>query len=650
VPLGVNAEGQSLIVEQDSQAHELEVKRLRTRLEELTRRCEDLEQRLLDIENSRFFRILRWPGRVLNNWRGRVGKALLHSPLHPVYLKLARPAAAIDQYQLWIEQENASVPEAECFRERRPQSNRTPLISIVMPVHNPRLEWLHDAVGSVLAQSYGCWELCVCDDASNNGQVVEFLSQTAATDPRIRFVRSEENLGIAGASNRAAELARGEYVGFLDQDDLLAAHALYFVAAAAQEGDPDLIYSDEDRLGPDSRRREPIFKPAWSPDLLLNCMYLGHFLVVKRSRLEALAGLRPAFDGSQDYDLALRITDNGATVRHIPRVLYHWRKHADSTATSTGAKPYTHEAGKKALAEAMCRRRWEAQVEDGAAPNTYRVRRQMLLPPKVSIVIVSRKAKLLAHCLREIEKVTTYQNREIVVVEHRTGDRRMEQVLSLAACTHVGYAGQFNFSRMNNLGADQAIGEVLVFLNDDTAPLVPDWLERLVSQAGREEVGVVGARLVYPSGAIQHAGMAIGIMSGTGHPCRETFGSAWWPWLPFSRNVSAVTGACMAIRKAVFQQLGGFDPAFPINYNDADLCLRARSAGYEVIYEAAALLRHFECRTRTPGIRHAERERWQRRWAEWLGRGDPYYSPHLTVDAENASLRLNEPPVSDSFR
>lgn len=590
---------------------------LRRRMERQEKAIERLEERLLAIENSRFFRLLRWPGRFSLGWRGRLGHWLLRSPLHPLYLKLARPRAVAGAYQRWIAQEQ--VPSGKLRRH--------PLISIVMPVCDPRREWLEAAVGSVLAQSYECWQLCVCDDASREPWVTAYFESLG--DPRIQFVSSPQRLGISGATNRAGELADGEYVGFLDQDDLLAPFALQAIAEALQDGDADVIYSDEDRLDENGMRVEPIFKPGWSPDLLLCCNYITHFLVSNRQALARAGWLRGEYDGSQDYDLVLRLTDGAAAVRHVPRVLYHWRKHAGSTAAETRAKPYTHGAGKRALEDAVRRRGWDASVEDGPLPNTYRVRWPVSGASKASIVICSRSPRLAKRVVGAVGRMTEYRNREIVMVEH--------EIETGLPVIRVPYSGPFHFARMNNLGARRATGDILVFLNDDVEPLDRRWLTALVEHVERPAVGIAGARLLYPSGAIQHAGMAVGIMEGVGHPYRDTFGSAWWHWLPFTRNVAAVTGACLAIRRTVFEQLGGFDEAFPVNYNDADLCLRARETGYEVIYEPEAVLRHEECRTRTRGVRFGETELWEERWGEWV---DRFYSPHLTRTKEDASLQV----------
>ena len=307
------------------------------------------------------------------------------------------------------------------------------------------------------------------------------------------------------------------------------------------------------------------------------------------------------FDGAHDYDLARRIGESGGAIAHVPQVLVHQREVRTTLARSSD--------------------------------------RRVVGAPLASIVICSRNARLLAKCLRQIEANTAYAARELVIVQHRTGsDRAMERLLARVDCTRLYHDGAFDFSGMNNRAARAARGEILVFLNDDCEPLEDRWLGELIAHAQRSNVGAVGARLLYPTGAVQHAGVAIGIMDGAGHPHRGTFDDNFWPWSLHTRNVSAVTGACLAMRREIFQELGGFDPCFPNNYNDIDLCLRARRQGYQVIYEPAALLRHQESKTRTRGVAWTERALWQERWGEALAASDPYYSRHLTRTREDCSL------------
>lgn len=621
----------------DLQAQRDEV---RLQLASLHRSLRLLDQRIVAVENSRFFRLLRWAGTWLGEGKARLGQILLHSPLHPVYLRLFGQRVW-NQYNAWVAHEGARMPPPEYYQERAKQFRCRPLFSIVLPVHNPVREWLEAAVHSVEAQTYPHWELCACDDASLDPWVGQYFAEKAKAEPRVRLVTSAEHLGISGTLNRASMIARGDYLVFLDQDDVLSPYLLHYLAEFLQDTDADVIYTDEDRLDEAGHRVEPIFKPDWSPELLASCMYLGHCLVVSRRALEQAGWFRSEFDGSQDYDLALRLTEAGAVVGHVPRVLYHWRKHRGSTATHAASKPYAHQAGRRALEDAVRRRGWRATVEDGAVPHTYRLRWHLNDDPRASVIICSRNARLLKTCLRAIEGKSDYRNREIVIVQHLVGDQSlMEKVLEAAPYRRVRYEGPFNFSRMNNLGAAAATGDILVLLNDDVRPLDPGWLRSLVVQVQRPEVGVVGAKLLYRSGAVQHAGIALGVMEICGHPLRHTCGSPYWPWWDLVRDVSAVTGACVAVRKNVFEQLGGLDERFPVNYNDVDFCLRARQAGYRVIYEPAAVLRHYECKSRTAGTRYGERELWISRWGALLAKGDPYYNPNLTTMSEDASLRL----------
>lgn len=506
------------------------------RLEALGKSQRALDDRLLAVENSRVFLALRAAGRLLRRFSSGTPDA--------------------GEYRRWIEQQEPA-PEP-------PQLARQPLISVVLNARGAGPDRIAASLDSVLAQRYGNWELCVSGGPCD------------LPDARVRLVEQD------GA-------ARGEYIGQLEPGDTLSPFALEAVAAAIEEREYGLIYTDEDRIDASGRRAQPVFKPGWSPELAGDANYPGRFQVLSRKAREGGESAAPR------------------AVKHIPRVLYHRR--ADSQHKAPGGPA----AGKRAVSGA----------------------------PLASIVICSRNAALLARCLKSIEHTTGYARREIVVVEHRTGDdAAMEALLGRAAVARVAYAGKFHYARMNNLGAGAARGEILVFLNDDVTPLDRDWLTALVAQAQRPEIGAVGARLLYPSGEVQHAGMAIGIMDGAGHPLRGTKGNPYWPWLDTARNVSAVTGACLAIRKNVFDQAGGFDPLFAVNYNDVDLCLRLTNAGYAILYEPAATLRHDECRTRMPGTSGAERDLFQERWADLLEQGDPYYHPALVRRREDAGLRL----------
>jgi hypothetical protein len=374
-------------------------------------------------------------------------------------------------------------------------------------------------------------------------------------------------------------------------------------------------------------------------------MYWGHFWVAERNSIErvsdaAVEWFRSGFDGAQDYDLALRLADAPLKVSHLPRVLYHSRLSARGHAP---AEPDAHESSRLALEDALRRRNCTGIVEGGSAPNTFFIQRRAPDHPVASIVVCSRNLKLFEPFLHHLGARTSYGRLELVLVEHQASPtpfpvKRLEATWR-RPLVHIPYAGAFNFAVMNNLAAKAANGSVLLFLNDDVEPLHGDWLRRMLGQIQRPEIGVVGARLLYPSGAIQHAGIALGMsLDGTGHLGRFLLHSDLFPWLAVTRNVTAVTGACLGIRKSVFEQLGGLDPQFPLDYNDVDLCLRARQRGYLVLYEAGAVLRHRESASRAGCSQYRERAIFQRRWASLLRQPDPYVPPAL--DRKTETIRL----------
>ncbi len=594
-----------------------------------------LEERLERVENSAVFRTLRAVGQAGSTTKGRLGQALLRSPLHPLYEKLTRSAPGVGDsaYAAWIAAEQASLlPSAVLAEESRSWPYR-PQISILMPVYRPRREWIETAIDSVQAQAYENWQLCVCCDGPVEPWLDELLRRRVSADQRVRVAFAAERCGIASALNGAGTLAEGEYLAFLDQDDVLPESALYFVAGSLQAEEADVLYSDEDWMNEAGERVRPNFKPDWSPELLSGCMYFGHLFVARRDRVAEVGWFRKGFDGAQDYDLALRLVAAGASVKHVPRVLYHWRSHQASTAASAGAKPHAHAAGKRALEQALRAHGIEAAVQDGPIPHSYSTKWG---PPLggVTIVICSRSPALLQRCVESIRRTVKERQLQIVVVEHQSPETR--RVAESFGCDVVSYGRVFHYADMNNVGAAEARHTSLLFLNDDVTALRAGWLEALTSLVERPDIAIAGAKLLYPSGAIQHAGVALGIGEGTGHIGRGKFATDLWRWLDIRRNVSAVTGACLAIRREVFETLNGFDVEFPVNYNDVDLCLRARQVGYEVVFEPEAKLRHDECATRASGTRVEERERFWERWGELLDQPDPYFTRYL----DGEELRL----------
>jgi O-antigen biosynthesis protein len=518
--------------------------------------------------------------------------------------------------------------------ERINQFTHTPIISIILPVYNPPPYQLQKAIESVLSQYYSYWELCICDDASTEPRIREVLDEYRARDARIRLAFSESNVGIAGASNRALEMATGEFIGLLDHDDELTPDALYEVAATVQETDADLIYSDEDRLDHKGRRAEPVFKPAWSPDLLLSCMYIGHFCVYRKSIVNSIGGFRPGFDGSQDYDLALRFTEASCKIAHIPKILYHWRKVSSSASAPSVARLAVTEAGRRALIEALSRRQIDGEVEAENVYGSYRVRRRLNCEKLVSIIIPTRDGvKRLRRCISSIEAKTDYRNHEILIVDNGSRDTGTLDYLKRSPHRVIRLDEPFNFSRLNNLAARETTGEYLLFLNDDTEVINAEWMTSMVEQAQRAEVGAVGAKLLYANGRIQHAGIILGA-GGPSHAHSGVDGFSGAGYLNYPnaiRNYNAVTAACLMIRRDVFLSAGGFDAdRFAVSYNDVDLCLRLRRQGYLIVYTPYALLYHNESATRGINRYPQEEASLRARWQSEL-MSDCYYNPNLSA-------------------
>ncbi len=588
------------------------------RLSRLTESLQTLDARLLTVENSRIFRSVQTIANLLRTW-GVKSKRYV-SPSHA-------EAVRRRAYHLWLDRQRMSAPSNAAMRETVASFAYSPVFSFLMHVCHARRDRLEASVDSVLRQSYSRWELCVCDDASPGSWSASYFQSLAAADSRIQYVRSEQVMGAASSLNRAGMLGGGDYFAPFGEGGILSQHALFYLASALQEKRFDLLYCDEDCLTPTGLHERPSFKPAWSPELLTTSMYLGRFFAISRTAMDCTGWFRQEFEGAHLYDVALRIAERSSSIHRVAQVLYGEEEAAPRRETE-----------KRALQAAIQRRGWQASVED-AQDARFTIRRKLEGTPLASIVICSRNAGLLRNCLRSIDNLTAYPVRETVVVQHKTGDDgAMERLLARSHCIRVTHSGPFDFASMNNRGAQAANGEVLVFLNDDVEPLSADWLKELLAQLQRPEVGVVGGKLLYPSGAIQHAGIALGLMDGAGHPDRGGFGQGFWKWSSATRNVSAVTGACLAIRRRVFDELRGFDTCFPVNYNDVDLCLRARQAGYQVVCENAALLRHQESKTRVQGVSWQERELFHDRWGKLIELGDPYYSPHLTRMKEDCSL------------
>lgn len=480
-----------------------------------------------------------------------------------------------------------------------------PLISVIVPTYNTPDKYLEPFIKSLITQTYTNWELCI-SDASTDNERARAISIIADTDSRIKYI-SNPGLHISDNTNKALRLAQGEYVGLLDHDDLLSPNALYEVAITLNaHKDADIIYSDEDKISDDGKQRQdPFFKPDWSPDLLLGVNYITHFLVIRKSIIDKVGGLRSAFDGAQDYDLLLRITEISNNIIHIPKILYHWRLADGSTAKGVGEKNYANSAGQEALRDAVKRRGVDAEVvEIEERPTNYRLK--YTLPkklPKVSIIIPFKdKPELLDQCVTSILNKTTYKNYEIVLISNNSVEQETFNAISRLTknknTKSFEWNNPFNYSKINNFGVKKATGEYIVLLNNDTEVITPEWLEELIGVASQPRVGAVGALLLYPDikNGIQHAGIVLGMGSMAGHVFRHhqpgdwtDFGLPVWP-----RNYLAVTAACLTVSKKLYNEVGGLDEVFTVAGNDVAFCLKLHEAGYRNIYWPFVQVHHYE--------------------------------------------------------
>ena len=607
-----------------------------------------LDERLLRIETSDAVALGSGVVETARRWIGRARHAVASLPLGAFRGKrLVRPAdLANAQYLQWTAHEQAALPTVEQAREIGARWTRQPVLSLVLAARDTQA--LAETLASVQNQVYRNWQLCVAIPEGCQAATSPLLRQFAGDEDRIRYVVAREPLDEAAMRNAAAGLATGAYILFIEPAGVLCRFALFYIAESLQDGDFDLIYTDEDELDPGGHRTRPIFKPDWSPELLISCMYAGDLLAVRRECFLEAGGLRSQYAGAHLHDLALRLADRPLRVRHIARVLYHGRRIA-GTAPEPGAEPQNDAATVSAIEDAVRRR----GAPNPVAPGFAVARKQR---EEMTVVICSRSPQLLRRCLKALHATVGEQASQIIVVAHEdTGPNpELHSVIRQAGATAVSFGGAFNFSAMNNLGASLATKPHLLFLNDDIIATSPGWAGMLGEQLSREHVGVAGALLRYPSGAIQHAGIVVGIGDGVGHAGRRMNSSDLWPWLLRMRNVSAVTGACLAIRGELFQRLGGFDVTFPNNYNDADLCFRVRANGYEVVCAPVPGLIHFECQSRPGIVRFEERYRLYGRWMGILSRPDPYYSVSLSpterIDLNSGADRWYRPMLTPEGR
>lgn len=524
---------------------------------------------------------------------------------------------------------------------------RHPVISMIVPVYNVKAAYFEACVLSVLAQTYPFWELCLCNDASTDPGTLDVLRRLQGMDARIRIRHAETNCGISGASNLAAEIATGEYVAMLDNDDTLDPDALLTIARALV-ADPniDVLYTDEDKIDEGGKLVDTYHKPDWSPEHLESVMYVLHLLVVRKRLFLELGGFRPDYDGAQDYDLMLRLSRRTQAIHHVPRALYHWRAVQGSAASVVDAKPWALQAGFRALSDhARARHGEDCIVEDGLLPGTFRLRRKIRTTPRVSLLILTNNADLelpgrgrfhmVDNLVDSILRRTAYRNYEIVVVDNSKLTARQKKrfaALGVRVENYLGSVKPFNYAAKANYALRICRTEHLVFLNDDMEIIEPTWLESLLELSQDPEIGAVGARLLHADGTIQHVGCVLGVNGGSVHVYHSYPGDfvGYNGFTHIVRNYAAVTAACIATRKSVLSQVGGFDEKFAIDFNDIDLCLKIIESGYRIVYTPYCSIFHFEgASAKRVSANPEERKRFVARWGRYM-ENDPYFNPNFS--------------------
>lgn len=555
-------------------------------------------------------------------------------------------------YEAWLARHK--VDKRTLRRQKHSAFAQKPLISIVIPLYCTPLPYLKELLESVRRQSYENWQLCLAD-GSPDDKAKEFIEKHYGREKRIVYRKLEENGGISVNTNEAVALAAGEYLMLCDHDDTLEPDALYEIVKAINDTGADVLYTDEDKVSMDGRHYfDPNFKPDFNLFRLRENNYICHIFVVKKSLTDETGLLRSESDGAQDFDFILRCCEKAQKITHIPKVLYHWRCHMDSTAADPSSKAYAYEAGRKAVREHYQRLGIDAKVEMTERPGWYRSHVKVQGNPLISVIIPNKDhTDDLELCLFSMTRKSTYRNYEILIVENNSEkEETFEYYRKLPdrypKARVLTWEKEFNYSAINNFAAKEAKGEYLLFLNNDVEILTPDWMEEMLQNCQQENVAAVGAKLYYPDDTIQHAGVVLGLGGIAGHiMCRASKEDPGYFGRMISvQEISAVTAACMMVKKSDFDAVGGLDETFQVAFNDIDLCMKFRAAGKKIIFTPYAELYHYESKSRgledTPEKQFRfdkEVKRFQEKWAQQLEMGDPYYSPNLSVTEGDCSLR-----------
>lgn len=549
----------------------------------------------------------------------------------------------------YIEWYKRNYPNDKLLAEQRANQKKLktrPLISVVLPTYNTNPTHLKECLESVIAQTYGNWELCIADDASTREETKQVLRDYSKKYKNIKVVFSDINQHIAITSNLALKIAKGQFVSLLDHDDLLMPNALYeTVQAINKNPSVDLIYSDEDKLEGDKHHVEPFFKPDWSPDFLNSCNYITHFATLSRRIIDEVEGFSIGTEGAQDWDLFLRVTKKTKEIHHIPKILYTWRKSVTSTAMSADSKPYAYTNQKKVLRRSIGLQKYTGSAHAHPSVGFWRAKYEIVGNPKVSIVIPTKdKLELIETCVESILNQSTYPNFEIVIVDTGSTDKKVKDFYKTIVSKNpevkvVEKNGKFNYSKVCNYGVTKSSGDYILFLNNDTEVITHDWIQGLLEHAQRDEVGMVGAKLLFEDTTIQHTGVVLSDRDIAFHPfygqshSNDIFINIY---VNNVRNCSAVTAACSMVSKKKFQELGGFDEKLRVTYNDVDLCLRLLDKGYVNVYNPFVELFHYESMSvgKISGNSRDMKElalaskTMKERWGNIL-KNDPFYNPNF---------------------
>ena len=634
------------------------------RVADLEARCDDLNFKLNRIKNNPLWKmsaplrrgmhfVIRQRDRLKNcgNLRGVLAKLK--------YKKIERQA--MENYG------TKSFPdEAEAKKQRECVFPYMPKISILVPLYNTPEEFLREMIESVTGQTYENWELCLADGSdSEHAYVAEIVKEYQYRDKelqkdRILYRKLEQNEGISGNTNQCLTMATGEFIGLFDHDDVLHPSALYEYVKVINEKQADYIYCDETtfKSGNINHMLTMHFKPDYAIDNLRANNYICHFSVFARELLDGTELFRSKFDGSQDHDMILRLTDRAKNVVHVPKLLYYWRSHPGSVAADIGAKPYAIEAARGAVADHLKRHGFEHfQITSTRAFETiFKIRYQIIGSPKISIIIANKDHVAdLKRCITSILEKSTYENFEMIVVENNSTEKETfdyyKELSEEEKVKVITYEGAFNYSAVNNLGVFHASGEYILLLNNDTQVITVNWMEELLMYAQREDVGAVGGKLYYADKTIQHVGVVLGLgahrTAGHSHYKQHRENLGYMGRLCYAQNVSAVTGACLLVKKSLFDEVGGLEESFAISLNDVDFCLKLRKKGYLNVFTPFAELYHFESISRGLDDNGEKAERYNReseqfrsKWREVLEAGDPYYNPNFSLDRSDFALKI----------